>query len=345
MLSFDYVSNCNSPEALQQIVETLSAVGSQHYPSLLRKAKQQLESINETTVVRNDNIPTVHFSSTSEVPLRDSTLYVSSTKDESSLALSLSSSILGGASAAEEPAASSKNPNHVPYHLIQNTGIPRKEATTNEQTEAKLLAEIERLSKEISTLRSSNCTESTELQGELKALEEAKCEAESKVTVLEKAVLSSSSHAREANAALANVRKESRLLKDLLDGERNAARSEINEAKAIEEELRQKINTISAQLAQCKEQNADIAKSMESRFRRQVEKECAKRDGDVRFLQQSLQNAQATLHAMQEERRATLRSIHQALGKPTDGVCMLCTYSLSNSRFILTALFLCMLAL
>ena len=160
----------------------------------------------------------------------------------------------------------------------------------------------------------------SELQHELKVLKQAKAEAENKVAALEKAVSSSSQHAREANEALAKVREESRFLKELLSHEQDAARSKINEAKVIEQGLRRKIQTITAQLAECKQEKAVAAQSMEARLRSQIEKEYTKQDGDVRSLRESLKNAQTTLYAMQTERTSTLRSIHQALGKPTDGV-------------------------
>lgn len=354
MLSFEYVSSCDSPEALQHIVETLSSDGSKHhYPSLLKKAQQQLESINEKTTVRHDNVPSVRILDIAEIP-KDSTLYMSSTKDESSLALSLSSSVLDGTS-AEVPTVSK-----VPNHRVQANGATNKanepfsqstsgrrialspptNSSVDATREAKPKSEVEKLSEKVSKLKSFKGKDTKDLENKLKSLEDAKNEAERKVVALEKAVLASSSHAREANAELSNVREESRLLKDLLDGERNAARSELHEAKAVEEGLRRKMEAIAAQLAQCKEQNADITKSMESRFRRQVERERAKREGDVRTLQQSLQNTQMTVNAMQEERNSTLRSIHQALGKSTDGVRNGGTTSfllVSNRVFIIVA--------
>lgn len=351
MLSFDYVSNCDSPEALQQIVDTLSADGSKHYPSLLRKAKQQLESINKQTTIPNHTVYSVHFStSTDEQVPRDSTLYVSSTKDESSLVLSLSSSVLDGASVdipvpPPPPAAAATSTTAVALNKVSNavpikpgtlnprvatngtkerqrthTQVTNTSTTAEERREAKLLSDLEKLTEEVNCLKYSQDSDNSELQRELNALREEKNEAEKKLTILEKTVLSSSSHARQANEALANVREEAQLLKDLLTSERNTAQLEIKEVRAIEEGLRRKVQTIAAQLARCKEQNADIAKSMESRFRRQVEKECAERDGNIRGLQQSLTNAQTTVKAMQEERSSTLRSIHQALGKSTDGV-------------------------
>ena len=145
------------------------------------------------------------------------------------------------------------------------------------------------------------------------------------MVALQEVVLSSSARAQQANEALANVRDESRLLRDLLESEQTASKFQLEEAKALQASLRQKMETIASQLKQCKEQNAGMQKSIESRVRNQVEKESATRNGEIHSLQQSLQNAQMTLKAMTEERNSTLCSIHQALGKSSEGVSSLCT--------------------
>ena len=357
MLSFDYVSNCNSPKALQQIVDTLSADGSQHYPSLMRKAKSRLASINEQTVERQYDLPAMTVSSRA-VEKGDHSLYISSTKDESSLALSLSSSMLDNIDTvpfhSTVPIPVSANVDNLDDLIASKVKEPmthradeQRSASVNDQInfdtttngsscvdvkrEEKLLAEIKQLTEEIRALRSAESKDNVDLKRQLESLEEAKNEAERKVSLLEKAVVSSSSHARGVTATLESVREESQILKDCLQEERTSARSTINEAKATEEGLRCKIQSIAAQLAQCQKQNADVAKAMESRFRRQVEQECANRDEDLRSLQLSLQNAQTTLRAMKEERNTTIRSIHQALGKSTDGVSCRVSLLVSNS--------------
>ena len=131
MLSFEYVSNCESPEALQQIVDTLSADGSKHYPSLLKKAKQQLGSIQEQLCVRNNTTPSVRFTNMVHPVPKDSTLYVSSTKDESSLALSLSSSLLDDASAAEVP-TETKVPSLIPLNTLNKKVVTTSQSNHDE---------------------------------------------------------------------------------------------------------------------------------------------------------------------------------------------------------------------
>jgi hypothetical protein len=122
---------------------------------------------------------------------------------------------------------------------------------------------------------------------------------------------------------LAIVRQESQLLQDSIRDERESSRSKVEEAKAVEEALNKKIQSLSAQLSHFKGQSMDSYKSMELRLRRQVQKECSQRDSDIRSLQQALQDARSTLEAMKKERSATLRSIQLALGKTVDGVCCL----------------------
>ena len=139
--------------------------------------------------------------------------------------------------------------------------------------------------------------------------------------------MSSSARAQQANEALENVRDETRLLRELLESEKNASKGQLEEAKVLETSLRQKIASIASQLKHCKEQNDGMQKSIESRVRKQVEKESTTRNGEINSLRQSLQNAQMTLNAMTEERNSTLRSIHQALGKSSQGVSKLCVFS------------------
>lgn len=326
MLSFDFVKTCDSPESLQQIVNALSQDGSKHYPSLLRTAKTQLQSIQAT----RDNVadvPNVRFSD------KDNMLYVSSVKDESSLALSLSSSVLDEGNSEHVPATTNDEiPNHTSElktrkvtmsnakinHRLSNTA--QSENAHFAEREAKLRAEIDRLSNEIHALQNSKKEDDSKMLADIKALKHEKLNAESKVAALQEIVLFSSARVQEANEALANVRDESRLLRDLLESEHTASKCQLEEAKALEASLRRKIQTIASQLKHCKEQNAGMQKSIESRVRNQVERESATRNGEIHSLRQSLQNAQMTLNAMTEERNATLRSIHQALGKSDQGV-------------------------
>jgi hypothetical protein len=426
MLSFDYVSTCESPEVLQQIVDTLSA--ERQYPSLLKSAKKQLESIKESTA-RHDGIPMPHLMEMQ----RENTLYISSTNDESSLAMSLSSSMLDGVDAEglfkrkeeaqvlinsngrndlevkEEKryiAPSSRHRVRAPsgpfverkektwVSMNTNSGnnleakevegsvapssryqesapcvrpVEHKEETqglinsiegddlevkevkryaaksspsqvsaptarpvidTDESStvrvkiEAKLLAEIQQLEGQVRSLEELKRKDSVNLLLKLKSLEEAKKNAEHKVAVLEKMVASTAANGREVMSTLANVRKDSHLFQDRLRNEREAARSELQEAKAAEEALQIKIQSLSAQLSHFKRQSSDANRSMELRLRRQVEKECSQRDGDISSLQQALQDARTTLEAMKEERNTTLRSVQLALGKSGVGVCI-----------------------
>ena len=130
MLSFEFVKSCDSPESLQQIVTALSADGSKHhYPSLLRTATTQLQSIHERKSTSEDHVvvPSVRFSDDKE-----SMLYVSSVKDESSLALSLSSSMLDGPLFENVPSTSNDEiPDKTSERKTQHVMISSE--TTNHQ--------------------------------------------------------------------------------------------------------------------------------------------------------------------------------------------------------------------
>lgn len=403
MLSFEYVSNCDSPDALQQIVDTLSA--ERQYPSLLKRAKKQLESIHKTAA-RHDGIHTSHLIDSQ----RQHTLYVSSANDESSLVMSLSSSMLDGAdveggderkgesqvlvnsnggndwevkevkrcttpgsdrqvgtpgrsgiatnesesvrSKAEKKHLVEIRQLHEQVHSVESSKsndnanlllklkslekakeeAERKVAVLEKMsesasargaTEIKLLAEVRQLEEQLHSMEASKRKDNTNLLYKLKYLEEAKEDAERKVAMLERMVASTSANNREIKSALAIVRQERQLLQDSIRDEREAARSQVEEAKAIEEALHKKIENLSAQLSHFKEQSLDAYKSMELRLRRRLQKEYSQRDGDIRSLQQELQEARSTLEATTKERSATLRSIQLALGKSGDGVCCL----------------------
>jgi hypothetical protein len=424
MLSFDYVSTCESPEVLQQIVDTLSA--ERQYPSLLKSAKKQLETIQESTK-RQYCITMPHHMDMQ----RENILYVSSTNDESSLAMSLSSSMLDGVGvegpfelkkeaqvlinsngrndvevneknrciepnfdrpvrepssprvgfkekaqvlinsdrgnnlkvkeAARSIAPSFQYQERLPsgrpverkeetqrlttstqdndlevkdlkrsimqsshYQISAPSGRPTiatdEVASVRAKIEAKLLAEIQQLEEQVHCMEESKRKDSANLLLKLNFLEAAKKDAEHKVAVLEKMVAAASANSREVISTLANVREDSRLLQGQLRNEREATRSELQEAKAAEEELHKKIQSLSARLFHFKRQSADTNRSTELRLRRQVEKEFTQRDRDIRSLQQALQDARRTLEAMKEERSTTLRSIRLALGKSGDGV-------------------------
>ena len=404
MLSFDYVSNCDSPKALQQIVDTLRA--ERQYPSLLKSAKKQLESILETGA-RHDDIPTSHLIDLQ----RQHTLYVSSVDDESSLVMSLSSSMLDGADVEEdekrkektqvfvnsnggndlkvkevkrspEPVSnrqegtvggrpviaanelesvrakpetellpevkkrdeqvyineSSKSKNNASLLLKLKSLEKAKEeadrkvavlekmsesASTHRKTEINLLAEVQQLEEQLHNMEVSKSKEDANLLLKLKSLEEAKEDAERKVAILERILSSTTAKNTEIKSTLAIVQQESQLLQDSIRDEREAARFKIEQAKAVEEALHEKIQSLSTQVSHFKEQSKDAYKSMELHLRRQVEKEHSQRAGEIRSLQQALQDAQSTLEAMKKERSVTLRSIQLALGKSGDEVCCL----------------------
>ena len=335
MLSYEFVSTCNSPEALKQIVNTLSADSPRHFPSLLRTAKKQLESINETMQQQNE-APGSNLNSL-EGFQKESALYVSSTRDESSLALSLSSSLLDDEIVEAQVAGTSeigykkeitKQPTASNALICDKRkatpgdrrGIATIKPDASRTRETKLIAEMQQMAEKVHVLETIKEQDKKNLLLKLKSLEEAKNQAERKVTVLEKAVASSSAQTRDMSATLAEVRDESKQLQGLLRNEKEAARCKILEARKVQDGLQRKIDILSEQLAQCKERAADATKSMEKRFRLKAEKESAQRDSDVRSLKQALEDARMNLDAIKEERNETLHSIQHALGKSTDGV-------------------------
>ena len=66
MLSFEYVSTCKSTENLEMIVQALSSEYPQRYPSLLRTAKKQLETVKTDTPTERTDGPDCNRSRNSD---------------------------------------------------------------------------------------------------------------------------------------------------------------------------------------------------------------------------------------------------------------------------------------
>lgn len=295
MLSFDYVSNCQSEHELAQIVSTLTQDGGS-YPSLLRMAQRKLETVSAASSASKSVrwAPPSHHASPPS--MNESSVAL----NESSLVMSLSTTMM-----LEDSLALSPTPKSRASKLFTFEEEPFAEELDNVQNERRAL-ELE-LSQQVHVLQDRLRKESqdqnqqhTSLKSKIQDLEQARAAAEDNVTLLDQALKTSNQKQMSIVASMETMSRESHFLKQQLDAEQRTSRDTVQKSYEVETQLRHQVTTLSTN-------NNSAALEVQLQKRAQVEA----------ALTTSLSNAKSQLQAIRDEQTATLSTLQQALGRDT----------------------------
>lgn len=338
MLSFDYVSACQSEQELLQIVTALQ--DDNKAPSLLRKAQSQLDHVVSSSMTSSssglfgrksylpDSSSKVGSAAKSVRWARNHTSFsppsCSGDDEDDSLVMSLSTTFLEDSLAISSPwAGASQSSNHSRTRHLRDSNSSHQRRNGGDKSaflqQELLKVEEERLSLErqlntqvrtledrLSEAKQSNAQEQLALVEKIANLETARWSAEEKVVHLEHSVKQSSFKAQSIVTNMETVKTEADTLRTQLGWQQQQQQRSQQQAQQVEDHLRQEVASLSTQLK-------ESANTIE--LREKLEAQLQHRNEIEESLQQSLQHARTKLEAIQAEETDMLTSLQQALGR------------------------------
>jgi hypothetical protein len=331
MLSFEYVSSCQSEQELQQIVSTLHA--DNKAPSLLRKAQSQLDHVAGRSESRRNDNSRVASSTKSVRWARNHTSfsppsfgYSVDEEEDDSLVMSLSTTMLDDCLTISSPWANNSNAagrsNNKSSHQKQRRNMNESSDKTlflqeelkkveeeRSMLEQQLGRQVKTLEERLDKARESNTHQQLSLVEKIEKLESARWTAEEKVVHLQHAVKKSSAKAHNIVQNMEAMKLQSDTLrKQLALKEQQHTKTE-QQAQHNEEHLRNQVTTLASQLRDTKENGTSAAKEHE------LNQQLQHRAAVEASLQQSLQSARKQLTSIQTEQEDMLSSLQHALGR------------------------------
>lgn len=249
MFSFDYVSTCQSEHDLNQIVETLQYDNPGSYPSLLKTARRQLQAV--TAERKNKSVswaqhkPFEHHQTPSPSP----------SQDHSSLAMSLSTTMLEDSLQVSPTPQAKRNDNTTVtsttstrlFNLPEEPFAEEFDQVQEERChlEQQLTHQVQQLQQRLESNRDSKEQQQLSLSAKIKDLEHARATAEEKVKRLEEALQASSSkHQSLLKSKEHTAQQDTAALRKQMETEQKYHRDSIQAARQTELRLRNELDSI-----------------------------------------------------------------------------------------------------
>lgn len=312
MISFDYISNCQSASDLKIIISFLKA--KQQFSSLLRTAEQQYHKIRQetqqkhgrtekalTTVLKPD-----HYTQSGHLHNKISQYL----ENESSLNMTLS---FADEEEAQQKANFYAGRSQIGVGTSRTPAFPRQRIQQQQENRHKeLYVQVERLTKEIEDMKRARSSDQSDFRRQLKALEDVNSRAKENIQHMQFSQTAASNQAKELRRSLEQQQNENDNLRTVLNKEYEERQRKEGEAKDIEQQLATRVQELSQQLESAQRKNGAVYE---------------KRN---RELHEMLESAQRNLEEMKKEQDETIQLILNATGRKVPDVSVLRL----NSRLI-----------
>jgi hypothetical protein len=325
MLSVDYIQNCKTLKTIQHIIHVLMEEGT--YPSLLRKAKQKMIRLGGTLPIMD----TKQQSATSATATANSTpsrLLVTANSTPSRLL------VMGRPAALSPSTGSHLDMSVLSFDDLESVSLPhasidapsKQQPAMQHHEHASLIAEIERLTKQLKDMETTRWTDQQKFWDQLQTMDQEKSRTQDTIRLLRDQVSSSSLFREELSTNSVEMRVENQRLQQHLRQEQETRVQKNREQLQLETQLGLKVKELTQKL-QASEWNQQSA---------------TRKNTELNVL---LTSAQRNLQDIKKERDFMLRGLLGLVNK--DGVdvsrsprlgfmCLLCCVSDRSSLCIRT---------
>jgi len=302
MLSYDYLTTCQSEHTLYQIIDTLQTDHPNLYPKLLEKAHDRLYSIKKSYVSKpfspfSDRIQSIDVAS------------VTVDNDESSLVLSISTSLMEEnetSSMTEYETKQGDLMRSMTDSYLNEEDFKVNQGIKEEESQQELNHKVENLMTQIRELEVSKCKRESSMQEKLDCLESVVKTSEEKIRELEGNAFISPDEVKSIRIALKQVQVE----RDNLRRQISLSKTNCNKQSKKIDRTKGNIHMPVAKLS-----GKSNAKRSISILQSQLSHELNIRKENEVALDKSLKQVKLLLEASKREQNSMLIILQKALGR------------------------------